>query len=206
MPHTSASRLLPVILLTAALLSGCGPKAAVSSGLGPGVSREEGLHRLVQTYDVRLAEGFKKQDMNTLNKVATEDQATTEYYQMAALGEGKVRLLSTPKSVRFLSTAFSSTDTATVETEETWDYVQVSTETSAVLRTEKGVVYRLRYVIVRRDGRWLVDSVKETRSPSGDGQGTKPGAARPQRQLPATVTRSPQVPAPPATPPARPRP
>jgi hypothetical protein len=174
MPRISASRLLPAILVILALLSGCVPKAAVSPRPGPHVSREEELHRLVETYAVRLAEGFKKQDMNTLNKVATEDQATTEYYQMAALGEGKVRLLSTPKSLRFVSTVLSSEDTATVQTEETWDYVQVSTETSAVLRTEKGVVYRLRYVIVRRDARWLVDSVKELGSAKGDGNAAKP--------------------------------
>jgi hypothetical protein len=163
----TSSRALLVLLAAVLLLSACKPQAKPDEG------REQAVRRVVETYNVRLAEAFRAQDMNALNKVATRDQATTEYYQMSALAEGKVRLLSTPRALRFVSARFSSNDTATVETEETWDYEQVSMETSRVVRTERGVVYRLSYVLVRREGRWLVDSVRDLASKAAT------GAARP---------------------------
>lgn len=121
---------------------------------------QRAVQHVVIQYNAALAEGFRRMDMNTLSSVATRDQAQTEYHQMAALGEGKVRLLATLVDIRFLSTKVDE-DKAVAETEERWDYEQVSTEASETLRVEKGVVYRLRYELVRESGRWLVDRVKE---------------------------------------------
>lgn len=104
-------------------------------------------------------------DMNELNSVATRDQAYTEYFQMSALGESGVRMMSRLTSIEFGEVTFSGDSSATVETTETWEYEHISLETSETVRTEKGVIYRLRYELVMQEDRWLVDRVTSLDSP-----------------------------------------
>ncbi|NTW59153.1 MAG: hypothetical protein HGA43_08295, partial [Nitrospirae bacterium] len=60
--------------------------------------------------------------MNPLREVATADQAAKEYRQMAALGEAKIRMESTLKSIEFTGITFPGRDEAAVFTREVWDY------------------------------------------------------------------------------------
>ena len=142
-------RLLAVVLAFGVLVGGCAPDPRVAQ-----------VQRVVRDYNTRLARGFADLDMNALSGVATRNQAQTEYYQMAALGEAKRRMLTTLKSLEFGEVSFATSTTADVATTEVWDYRQVSTETSQVVRSETGVRYRLSYRLVLQDGLWLVDSVK----------------------------------------------
>ena len=116
-------------------------------------------------YNAALIKGFEAMNMEALNIAATRDQAYTEFYQMSALGEGRVRLVPTLNDIKFLAARVESPETSTVDTVELWDYRQVSLDTSKTVRAETGVVYKLTYRLVRRGGRWLVDEVKITGNP-----------------------------------------
>jgi hypothetical protein len=129
----------------------------------PASRDEAGVKATVTRYNTLLAAGFAKQDLSQMVEVATPDQAYTEYLQGAAISEMKRRLVSELRGLEVRSVTFSSDDTATVKTTETWDYTQVSTaaDSSGTVRmTENGVVYSLVYTVRRLDGRWYVSAVK----------------------------------------------
>jgi hypothetical protein len=125
----------------------------------------EDVRSTVSAYNEALIRGFAGFDMNELNRTATEDQAQREFYLMAALGEGRVRMLSTLQSIEFGDVAFPADGQASVTTTEIWDYVHESLDTSETVRSEQGVVYNLRYDLVLQDGRWLVDRVTSLDEP-----------------------------------------
>lgn len=146
-------RRLGLIAVTMSLLlcAGCGDAVSPAAA--------EPILVAVRAYNVALAEAYAQQDMNLLNTVATEDQAFTEFYQMAALGEGRVRMLATLQSIEFGDVTFPEDGVASVTTTEVWDYIHESLDTSETVASETGVQYRLRYDLVLQDGRWLVDAV-----------------------------------------------
>ncbi|MDO8881000.1 MAG: hypothetical protein Q7W44_09440 [Coriobacteriia bacterium] len=144
------STLIAVALLLGGL-AGCG-----SGGAAPEVSA---VQSTVGAYNEALIRAFETMDMNELNATATEDQALAEYYLMAALGEGRVRMLATLVSIEFGDVVFPAEEQASVTTTEVWDYAHESLDTSETVRAEQGVVYHLRYDLVLQDGRWLVDRV-----------------------------------------------
>lgn len=140
-------------LLAAGLLanSACGASGADD--------RAAAVQDVVREYNRLLAVAFADLDMNALAPVATHDQAQIEFYQMAALAEGKVILDAELQSIEFEEISFPADSNARVVTREMWDYRQVSTETSAVIGTQSGVTYHLEYGLVFEGDRWLVDSV-----------------------------------------------
>jgi len=146
------------MVISAVALSGCG-----ADGTSTGADAVVGA---VRAYNDALSRAFVSLDMNELNQVATEEQATREYYLMAALGEGRMRMLATLQSLEFGEVAFPEEGKATVTTTEVWDYDHVSLDTSETVRAERGVVYHLQYDLVLQDGHWLVDHVTSLDEPA----------------------------------------
>lgn len=154
-----------MVLLSA--VSGC-------SGQPDDISADaEAVRSAIVAYNEALIRAFAEMDMNELGGVATEEQAWTEYFFMAALGEGRVQMLSTLQSIEFGEVRFPEDDKATVTTTEVWDYDHVSLDTSETVRSEQGVVYHLQYDLVLQDGRWLVDNVTSLDEPA-ESQETTP--------------------------------
>ena len=135
--------------------------AALVALAGCGASNTEGalVRDTVVAYNDALVRGFVAMNMNELAAVATEEQATREFYLMAALGEGRLQMLATLTSIEFGDVTFPADGEASVTTTEVWDYDHISLDTSETVRTERGVVYHLRYDLVRFEDRWLVDAV-----------------------------------------------
>lgn len=148
MRRTSA---LALIALSLAAVVGCSPMVSDADVAA--------VEHTVRAYNEALIQGFVTFDMNALNLTATEEQAQRDYYLMAALGEGRIQMFSTLRSIEFGEVTFPEEGKASVTTTETWDYEHVSLDTSETVRTETGVVYRLHYDLVLQDGRWLVDRV-----------------------------------------------
>lgn len=147
-------RLIAIVLVFALL--GAGGCAAKAPEEDPEVLA---VRSAVRTYNDALVRAFAEMDMNELNTVATEEQATKEFYLMAALGESRVRMIGVLRSIEFGEVTFTGDASATVTTTETWDYRHESLDTSETVREETGIVYRLRYDLVLQNGRWLVDAV-----------------------------------------------
>jgi len=146
--------ILSILLLSAAFsIAGCGimPRSEEGDTLA--------VRQTVMAYTEALARGFETLDMNALNQVATEEQATQAFFLMAALGESRVRMVSELQDIEIGEVTFSQEGQASVTTTETWDYDHISIDTSETVRSERGVVYRLRYDFALTDGRWFVTNV-----------------------------------------------
>ncbi|PKQ19506.1 MAG: hypothetical protein CVT66_09900 [Actinobacteria bacterium HGW-Actinobacteria-6] len=128
--------------------------------------RAAAVESTVQAYNDALVRGFAKMDMNELSAVATEDQATQEYFLMSALGEERVRMIAHMRALSFDSVVFSGEASATVTTAETWDFTHQSLDTSETVREELGVTYHLRYSLDLIEGQWLVAAVASLDSSS----------------------------------------
>ena len=151
--------LIGICTVLLAAVSGC-------SGQPDDISADtEAVKSTILEYNEALIRAFAKMDMNELGAVATEDQAYTEFYLMAALGEGRVRMVSKLVDVEFGEITFPEEGRATAITTETWDYVHESLDTSETVRSEQGLVYHLRYELVLQDGGWLVDRVTSLDDP-----------------------------------------
>jgi hypothetical protein len=146
---------------------------------------------VIMQYNALLAEGYKKMNMNPLQQVATEAVATKAYYHMAALGEGKVRMISVLKDVAFKNVTFPTPDTATVTTREVWDFTHTDIPTGKTVLEEKGFPYEITYELKKEGGPWKVSNVLamgEEQSSSGrsassaGGNGAAPSAAARSKQ------------------------
>jgi hypothetical protein len=122
------------LLVSAVLASGC-----VGAAPSPDASL---VKATVERYDALLAQGYRSMDMSPISEVATQLQAETEYIHMSSLGEGGVRMLPNLRRLEFVKVSVEGSS-ALVETLETWDYTHVDPATGAIVREQRGLVYRL---------------------------------------------------------------
>lgn len=173
------STLLPLVVLFAA---GCGIMPRFEA------DDTQAVRQTVMAYTEALARGFETLDMNALNQVATEEQATQAFFLMAALGESRVRMTSELKDIEFGEVTFAEEGQASATTTETWDYDHISIDTSETVRSERGVVYRLRYDLALTDGRWFVTNVTcidETPESEESTPGIPPGGPGSEESTPS---------------------
>ncbi|GAB4284715.1 MAG: hypothetical protein Kow0067_06790 [Coriobacteriia bacterium] len=142
-----------------------------SAGCADAAEADE-VRESVRAYNDALVAGLSDLDMNALSGTATREQAQREYSLMAALGESRVRMLATVVDIEFGEVEFPAEDRASVTTTETWDYRHESLDTSETVREERGVVYHLRYDLVRQDGVWLVSGVTSLDDVEPSAEGT----------------------------------
>jgi len=114
----------------------------------------------VLRYNQLLAEAYANMNMNPLREVATADQAAKEFRHMAALGEARIRMESTLKSIEFSGMTFSGRDEASAITTETWDYTHFDMRTRTPVKVQKNVSYTLKYALKKENARWYVVSVE----------------------------------------------
>jgi hypothetical protein len=131
------------------LLSGCADKTGASGE----------IENIIRRYNYLVIQGYRNQDMNPLQEVTTEEQARKLYHHMAALGEGKLRMESKLKDIKFKSIDQRSSAEATVETEETWDFTHHRMANNEKYAEEKDFIYRMGYILNKKDGRWVITHV-----------------------------------------------
>jgi hypothetical protein len=136
----------PVAPLALLLLAGCGSRSSDADAVRATLTR----------YDELLRDGYQRQNMNFMREVASEEQAAKLYAHMAALGEGKLRLVSRLRALEFVRIDFPAEGQASAETREVWDFTHYRLETGEKYAEEEGFVYRMRYALRREKGRWLV--------------------------------------------------
>ena len=117
------------------------------------------IENLVRRYNHLLIQGYKKQDMNPMQEVTTEEHARKLYHHMSALGEGKLRMESKLKDIKFKNIDQRSNTEATVETEETWDFIHYRMSNYEKYAEEKDFIYRMGYILNKKDERWMITNV-----------------------------------------------
>src|SRR4030043_76836 len=111
-------------------------------------------------YNQLLAEGYARMNMTPLREVATEEHAQKVYHHMAALGEAKIRMESRLGDIEFSDIQFPKKDFAKVKTKERWNYTHINIDSKMPAQTVvQGLLYRLSYELVKKDGRWFVSSI-----------------------------------------------
>ncbi|WP_460594079.1 hypothetical protein [Geomonas sp. Red276] len=100
--------------------------------------------------------------MTRLQEVADPDQAQKVYYHMAALGEGKTRMVSELKKITFVETDLSTPSKARVATREVWDFAFVDFQSGKMKNAVKDYLYQVRYQLENRDGNWIITAISAT--------------------------------------------
>lgn len=143
-------------------------------GLAGGCARNSGdtvaVKGVVTEYNRLLADGYRNLNMNPLQAVSTEEVATKAYYHMAALGEGKVRMVSVLKDLNFREISFPTADSAAINTREKWDFSHNDIATGKKLSEEKDFVYEMRYELKKQGSSWKITTIQAV----GDDQHGKP--------------------------------
>ncbi len=120
---------------------------------------EKQVKDTVMRYNQLLAEGYQKLNMNPLQEAATTKQAEKAYFHMAALGEGRVRMESTLKKIKFIDMTIQQENKATVRTKEVWDFRHINIDTKQVVLEKKDFEYIITYELLKERGSWLVANV-----------------------------------------------
>ena len=120
-------------------------------------------------YNQLLAEGYARMNMTPLKEVTTDEHAQKVYHHMAALGEAKIRMESKLIDIEFSDIQFPKKDFTKVKTKEKWDYTHVNIGTKMPAQTVvQGLIYKLSYEIIKKNGKWLVSSVSVLEDVSKD--------------------------------------
>ncbi len=121
-----------------------------------------GVQRLVLNYNSLLSDGYKTINMTKLQEVATQELAEKAYYHMAAIGEGKSRMVSEMKKIDFVSTDFSTAAKCRIITKEIWDFAYADIVTGVRSNEVKDYQYDVRYELENRSGRWVIVDISAT--------------------------------------------
>lgn len=159
---------LLVFILTATIY-GC-KDTAPNKATGPSIPRqaaavptpEEASHNLIIRYNHLLSEGYKSTNMTRLQEVATTELAEKAYYHMAAIGEGKRRMVSELKKINFVTTDCSKLSLCKVVTREWWDFSYADILTGKRSTEVKNYIYDVQYQLANRQGRWILTEINAT--------------------------------------------
>jgi hypothetical protein len=133
---------------------------ALGVSCAPADNRRDAVKAVIMRYNLLVVEGYRSMNMNPLQEVATEEHATSVYYHMAALGEGKVRMLSHLNQIEFAGITFTTPDTAQVTTRERWDFAHVNITSGRKSYEEKHFPYQMAYDLKKVGDRWLITAIR----------------------------------------------
>jgi hypothetical protein len=172
---------LIMIPMLACLLAGCEEKAreareapATQAAKAVAALSVEGVRKMVTRYNQLLEQGYRDLNMTPLQEVATRELALKAYFHMAALGEGKARLISKLQRLDFEQIDTPSPTASEVQTREVWDFAHRDIGTGRLRQEVKAYVYHVHYTVEKQQGRWLITKISATgeeepkRAPSRD--------------------------------------
>jgi len=125
-------------------------------------SSAEESHKMIARYNQLLSEGYKTTNMTKLQEVTTAELAEKAYYHMAAIGEGKSRMVSELKKIDFEETDCSKPAKCRVVTKEKWDFGYADILTGARSSEVKDYIYDVQYLLENRQGRWIITEITAT--------------------------------------------
>jgi hypothetical protein len=161
MKNVLCVKLCLLVISVLATLVGCNesaPKKSVEPSKTAVVASpaSEESHKLIVRYNQLLSEGYKTTNMTKLQEVATPELAEKAYYHMAAIGEGKSRMVSELKKIDFVETDCAKPAACRVVTKERWDFAYSDILTGQRSNEVKDYIYDVQYVLENRQGRWII--------------------------------------------------
>ena len=159
---------IPLVLLMIAIVAGCQDKTTNKAAKFPrpqssaAASSAEESHKLIVRYNQLLSEGYKTTNMTKLQEVATPELSEKAYYHMAAIGEGKSRMVSELKKIDFVETDCAAQTKCRVVTKEKWDFAYANIATGARSNEVKDYVYDVQYLLENRQRKWVITEITAT--------------------------------------------
>lgn len=158
-----------VVLLAGLLLvAGCGDNAkketveptvpAVKEEPKVVVAKETQAREAILQYTSLVAQGYAEMNMAVLEGAATANRVAKVASHMEALKARGLKLLAQPEIVQPTTVREVSADRLTVVSDEKWRNSYVSSPDDRETAADD-TMYRLNYVLVSVDGRWLVDEI-----------------------------------------------
>jgi hypothetical protein len=154
-----------VLLVLATVIAGCNEatskkaaepaKPAAASTASPA----DNARKLILRYNTLLSNGYKTNNMTQLQEVATQELAQKAYYHMAAIIEGKSRMVSELKRLEVREADCTQPARCRMVTRETWDFAYADQQTGKRSSEVKDYVYDVQYLIEQRQGRWLITEI-----------------------------------------------
>lgn len=151
-------RFAAAIALVFLSISGCTNPGKDSSG-GSVEEAKRQVESVIVRYTQLLSEGYRSLNMNRMAEVTTKEQALKLYHHMSAIGEGKLKMDSSMKDIKFKKIDFPGPDDALVETEERWDFTHYQIDSGKKYAEEKDFIYLMGYTVHRAEGRWTITRV-----------------------------------------------
>jgi hypothetical protein len=154
-----------LVLLSALTLSGCNDSSSKNAAVSPApkatVSNNpaDQSRNLILRYNQLLSEGYKTINMTKLQEVATPELSEKAYYHMAAIGEGKSRMVSELKKINFVETDCSQAAKCRVVTKEWWDFAYADIQTGQRSDEVKDYIYDVQYLLENKQGRWVLTEI-----------------------------------------------
>jgi hypothetical protein len=155
-----------ILLFLIASIAGCKDKASSSKPVETPPAKTfaaaapaEQSHNLIERYNHLLSEGYKTTDMTKLQEVTTPELAEKAYYHMAAIGEGKSRMVSELKKINFVETDCAKPPICRVVTKEWWDFGYADILTGKRSNEVKDYVYNVQYLVENKQGRWVITEI-----------------------------------------------
>ncbi len=145
-------RSLAVTVLTLAGACSVPPQSAADFEVVAGVRR----------YNEALARAYANASSGVLVGAATPDELQRVDDLIGFLAQGKMVMDARQERFEAGRVQRDGPDRATVDATEVWWYRHWIPATGEVKQAPKRVRYRNRYQLVRADGRWLVDRLRET--------------------------------------------
>jgi len=153
-PYTENRRMGIVLALLAAVgLVFC----ACSSG---SQEQKEEVIEAVKRYNGFLRRTYMEADSGLMASVTTEKQLAKIIPTVIALRAANSFMMAEQTSFEVRKVSVKG-ESATLESEEGWHYWWQDKDTLEITKPEENIVYKIRYVLVRKDGEWMVDALED---------------------------------------------
>ena len=150
MSHWGATGLRFLVIVAALTTSGCQKKMKVE---------EHRAWAAVREYNLVLPRAYRGRDPKALAGVATDNEISRIWTLVLGLSQRDMVLDSRQERQERVSVT-ADEDKAEVVTKEAWWFRHVDIKTRAVRQAPKRVSYQIRYRLVRKEGRWLVNRLE----------------------------------------------
>jgi len=154
-----------LVLLIVLTATGCNQQAPEQKAASPtaetsgATTATDAVQNLVRRYNKLLIDGYQTNNMTNLQQVATQELAQKAYYHMAAIGEGKSRMVSQLKKIDFLKTDFGTPGKCRIVTRELWDFGYADIATGKISNQVKDYLYDVQYLLEIRQGHWMITEI-----------------------------------------------
>ena len=158
------------------LFNGCSKEESTTAGKGERENKEiklidppydtalsgkEGIENTIKGYNQAMINALLADPyFKILRKYATEKEVQRVFIDVEFdMNKGEA-MRSWQKELVFENIS-SSENEGHADTSEVWDYEYVSLKTKEVVQPKATVRYKLRYALIKEDGKWVVSNIKE---------------------------------------------